>query len=365
MKSSQSVTLRRAFRFLLICLAVCVFVGGCASTDEVQQRQDTVVSSSSEVADSVDSVPNDTSPYLVRKASGYLRELLDSTYGPEEVMIDITDGPRDALETVDFVIAGYLFEIVPGVTAEDTSRGQTMTPAELRYLSTFADQLEARYRSEGATEGDWQELQRIRANISENKPSNPYVDSYWAYRIRITEVIKGDYKVDDIIEIQVYAGTNLTSALVPQVLEGTPRVVVGGTLESLINRRLEYRNSEGEIVEQGNWDLPDLFWFDEGVWETLDDDSALLSGESLEDDTVNNVTGSPLDESPEQSPTGPALTAESHYLSGIHEMDEAWGDLASLDDLTDALRTAASPTTTTTAAPTTTAASTITEPLQP
>ena len=349
----------------IVFLAVCVFVGGCASTDDVQQGQGTVESSSSDIADTVDSIPTVPSPYVVRQASGYLRELLDSTYGPEEVMIAFTHGPSDALETVDFVVAGYLFEISPGITIDDTTTGGTLSRAELTALSIAADQLERRFKAEGATEDDWQELQKIRDNISQNKPSRSDVDHYWVYRIRITEVFKGDYKEDDIIDIQVYAGHNLGTELSAQMLEGTPRVVVAGTLESLDNPKYEYRNSDGTIVEQANWDLPDIFWFDEGVWETLDDDSALLSGESLEDDTVNNVTGSPLEEGPQQSPTGPVLTAESHYLDGIHEMDEAWGDLASLDDLADALRAAASPTTTTTAAPATTVASTTTESLQP
>ncbi len=264
----RSESLRRASRCRLCIVAACVLVGGCASSGDVQGSQDAVDSSDSvvEIAES------DASPFDVRQSSGYLRKLLDSTYGPEEAMIAYRYGPDHALETADYIVAGYLFEIVPGVTIVDTSRGQSMTPVQVRVQSAFADQIEEQYRTEGATEGDWQDLQRMRDNIAENKPSRPYVESYWAYRIRITEVVKGDFNVNDIIEIQVYAGLNVGKELSAPVLEGTPRVVVGGRPGSPGTGNFELRDSKGEtILDQATWGYPDLFWFDESTWDARDD----------------------------------------------------------------------------------------------
>ena len=398
MMKPQLASPTRTLRFLIFVVAVCVFVGGCASSGDVQQRQDAVDSSGSVLAipESVDSASSvveevsetsDASPFVIRKASGYLRELLDSTHGPEDVMIAFREGPNHTLDTSDFVVAGYLFEIVPGVTIVDTSRGQTMTAAEQQAMSAIADELEARHRTEGATEGDWQELQRMRDNISQNRPRRQSVQYFWAYRIRITDVIKGSFSDDDIIEIQVYAGTNLDTELSAQVLEGTPRVVVGGKPGGPSVSSYELRDSEGETVDQVNWSFPDLFWFDEGVWEILVDDSSngvsvteesdgttTLPNELLQDDTPEINTGA-LEEGSEESPAEQLLVAESHYLSGLHEMHSFWGELNSLDDLAEALRGVASTATTpstTTVAPTTTAptttttvASTTTESLQP
>ena len=123
------------------------------SSDSVLETPEPVEPQSSVVEEDIQS--SDTSPFVVRKASGYLRELLDSAHGLEDVMIAYRNGPDHALETADFIVAGYLFEIVPGITIVDTSRGHRLTPAELLAESVFADQLEERYRTEGATEGDW------------------------------------------------------------------------------------------------------------------------------------------------------------------------------------------------------------------
>ena len=200
-------------------------------------------------------------------------------------------------------------------------------------------------------------------------------------------MIKGEYNENDIIEIQVYAGTNLATELSAQVLEGTPRVVVGGKPGSPGIGNYEYRDSGGEtVVDQAIWNFPDLLWFDEGVWEILDDDSSnsisiteesdgttTLPSELLEDDTPETNTGVPLEEGSEDQ----LLVAESHYLRGLWEMHPMWGELNSLDDLANALRGAASEATTpsttseattpstTTTASTTTVASTTTEPPQP
>ena len=125
-----------------------------------------------------------------------------------------------------------------------------------------------------------------------------------------------------------------------------------------------------------------MFWFDEGVWEILVDDSSngisiteesdgttTLPSELLEDDTPETNTGVPLEEGSEDQ----LLVAESHYLRGLWEMHPFWGELNSLDDLANALRGAASEATTpstttpstTTTASTTTVASTTTESPQP
>lgn len=377
-----SVLLSRIFDCRLFVLVVCLFVGGCVSSVETLEDPESVDSLSSVLANSKsddlssgavieDPEADDSSPLVVRTASGYLRELLDTAHGPEDVMIAFREGPSHALNTSDFVVAGYLFGIVPGATIIDTSEPEIMTPAQQRAMSDVADQLERRFRTDSATEGDWQELQRMRDNISRNSPSKSYVLSFWTYRIRITEVMKGEFSVDDILEIQIYAGTNLDSGLRAQVLEGTPRVVVAGKPGSPTIPNYELRDSEGEVVDQVNWSYPDVFWFDEGVWEILVDDTTdgvsvteepdatiSLPSELSDDETSEINTGAAL----EDSSVVDILVAESHYLRGLHEMDPRWGELNSLDDLANALRGAAASVGTT---PTTTVASTTTAPSQP
>lgn len=362
---------------VLVVVVGCLVACGCSSSSDDRGGLELGDADSSlvEVEDGHEPGGAESSPFTVKVASGYLTDLLDSTYGPEDIDYDLLQGPQDALGLPRIVVAGYLFEIVPGVTEVDTSERRSRTSGEVSIALAHIDALERRFEVEGAHESVWLELEEMRRSVIENQPRRARDHNYWAYRVRVTEVFKGDIDVGDIIDVQVFAGVNVASELVPPVLEGTPRVVVAGYLWGGITGEL--RNSSGEVVDKAIFPFSDLFWFDEGVWGLLVDDTA--EGTSVVDESGSTGPDGPGPGSPgpgsgdllgedgttqtgaetvieESVGVGPALVAESHHLHSLDEMHQAWGVLETLDDLARALRTAASETamSTTTTTPSTT-----------
>ena len=122
-----------------------------------------------------------------------------------------------------------------------------------------------------------------------------------------------------LLMFQVFAGVNVASELVPPVLEGTPRVVVAGSLWGGITGEL--RNSSGEVVDKAIFPFSDLFWFDEGVWDVLVDDTA--EGTSVVDESGSTGPDGPgpgpgdlLDED-DTTETGAETVIEESVGSGL------------------------------------------------
>ncbi len=360
------------FRFLLVVVVVgCFVASGCSSSSDdragfelgdADSSLTKVDAESSLIGAEDDPEPGgaDSSPFTVKVASGYLTDLLNSTHGPEDIDFGLLQGAQDALDIPRVVVAGYLFEIVPGVTEVDTSEHRSRTSSEVSIALAEIDALEQRFEGEGADEDVWRELERMRRSVIENQPPPAYDYNYWAYRVRVTEVFKGDIDIGDVIDVQVFAGVNVASELVSQVLEGTPRVVVAGFMWDGVTGEL--RNPSGEVVDKAIFPFSDLFWFDEGVWDVLVDDTA--EGTSvvdepgvLSDEAGATETGA-VTVIEENLEVGPALVAESHQLDSLGDMHQAWGVLETLEDLARTLRTVASETvaSTTTTPSTTTSA---------
>lgn len=301
-----------------------------------------------------------SSPFVVKVGSGYLRDLMDSTFGKDDVDYHPILGANDALDSSSVVVAGYLVEIVAGVTEADISVRRRLTQTEIDSRFAALDERERLFEAEGASEADWRELEQERRSARANELPKLYDFNYAAYRVRVTEVIKGDINVGDLLDVQVYAGVNVASEWVDPVLVGTPRVVVAGGWGRGSSLR-ELRDATGKPVDRAFWPHIDLFWLDEGVWKVLEDDTSGAISETGGAEGSGSVPGGLLEDDSggvavvdESLVERPAPIPEAHYLGGLHGLDEAWGTLETLDDLAAALRSAAaerSPPTTTTAAP--------------
>ena len=304
------------------------------------------------VADPTDGNSNNsgsTSPFVVKVSSGYLRDLMDSTFGENEVDYSPLLGANYTLDNSEIVVAGYLFEIVAGVTESEISAQRPLTEAEKRIALTELDERERSMEASGATPADRLELEQERRAVRENEIPRLNNFNYAAYRIRVTEVFRGDINVGEILDVQVYAGVNIGSKWVDPVLAGTPRVVVAGSWGKQ-SSRLELRDAGGEPIDGAFWPHSDLFWLDEGIWELLEvdtsggisetggpDGSGSVPSDLLEDDTPDVGTGALENNLVER----PAPIPEAHYLEGLHALDDAWGNLETLDHLATVLRSAA------------------------
>lgn len=308
-------------------LAACSFSGGSQAdlvADDVSQTSGPVDSSVLDDGRNAKDGGASSSQFVVKVASGYLRKLMDSTFGMENVDYGPLLGAHDTLNSSEIVVAGYLFEIKAGVTVVDTTVRMPLTDAEQRVALAELDERERFFIAEGWTGPEWQELEEARRSVIENKPLRAYNFDYAAYRIRVTEVIKGDMKVGDILDVQVYAGVEIASEWVDPVLVGTPRVVVAGGWGTYASP-FELRNSTGQPVEEAFWPHIDLFWLDEGVWDGHKDASVVGAVGVVQEILVER----------------PAPTPEAHHLTSLQGLHDAWGNLETLDDLAEALRTAA------------------------
>ena len=336
---------------LVVLATVCV-LAACSSSGA--GLADSFSENGSQTSGYVDSFVLDgassNSPFLVKVGSGYLRDLIDNTFGKAEVDYGPLLGAHHALDSSEIVVTGYLFQIIAGVIeAESTVRGP-LTEAQQRAALAELDERDRIMETSGALPGDWEELKEARRAAIENQPLEGSDFNYAAYRVRVTEVIKGDMNVGDVLDVQVYAGANIGSEWVDPVLVGTPRVVVAGSWGKR-NSGLELRDATGKPIDRAFWSHIDLFWLDEGVWEVLEEDtsgaisetggpegSGTIPGELLEDGSLGVGAVAVVDESLVERPVG---DPESHYLESLGALHDAWGDLETLDDLASALRTAA------------------------
>ncbi len=343
--------------FAAVCvLAACSSSGGGQAEPASENRSQ----ASSQVESFVLDGATNTSPFVVKVGSGYLRDVMDRTFGKDDVDYGPLLGANDALDSSEIVVTGYLFQITAGVIeAESTVRGP-LTEAQQRVALAELDERERFFIDEGWTGAVWEELEEARRAVMENQPLEGHDFNYAAYRVRVTEVIKGDMNVGDVLDVQVYAGVDIGSEWVDPVLAGTPRVVVAGGWGKQ-NSGLELRDATGKPIDRAFWPHIDLFWLDEGVWEILEDDtsggvsetggpggSGSVPGGLLEDGTSGVGAVAVVDESLVERPVG---DPESHYLEELGALDDAWGDLETLDDLAAALCIAAAER----SAPTTTA----------
>lgn len=299
----------------------------CSSSEGA--RSDLVSGNATQTSALVDTIEPDSDTnslqLVVRVASGYLRDLMDSTFGNDAVDYHPFEGAKEAISASEVAVTGYLIEIVAGVTEVETNVRGPLTEAEQRVMLDHLDERERFFVAEGWTGPEWQELEEERRLVIENNPLPVYELNYAAYRVGVTEVIKGDIEVGDVLDVQVYAGVDIASEWVDPVLSGTPRVVVAGSWGKPVSG-YELRDATGMPIEDAFWPQIEIFWLDEGVWEIDGGDvSGVGSAGVVQESLVEHSTPIP----------------EAHHLTSLQGLHDAWGNLESLDDLAHALRTAA------------------------
>ena len=318
------------------------------------------------------------------RASGYVAGLLRAAGSGVEFDYQPMEGAGEALAAMELIVAGYLVEIAPGVVWADTREREPMTQAQIEATLRFIDEREERLRSLGRLGPDnIATLERERRSALENAVPEPNDRVHVAYRIRVTEVLWGDFEVGGVLDVQVPLSVFTTLEEQQAALVGTPRAVVGGGWSSTVSRSIYQLQSADRAPLDAEVFYPwiELFWLDESVWDVgdlepegepgpvgstgaLDDDGQQLPGGLLEDDTPSV----PAVESEESLTERPAGQPEALYLDGLHQLHRAWGNVGTLDDLVESIRSAvadaattAPETTTTTTAPDTTTTTTALE----
>lgn len=229
---------------------------------------------------------------------------------------DVLRDPAEAFAYGDLIVAGYLMEIARGVTKIDSRVYPPWSEQEVKEALERNAATIARLKAEGAGAAVIAEFERSRERIIENRPRSSYSERHYAaFRVRVTEVFKGEIKVGDTVDVQIESGGLDEIDLLANQLRGTPRVIVGGTWWSPETEGLLLRGSDGATVDSLFASFPDLFWLDDGSWEPRDGDES-------------------------EAAERPAPDPEALYLSGLDALAPGWGTLETLDDLAVVLRTA-------------------------
>ena len=328
-------------------LAAAVVAAGCADSNvdrpnvDGSELSDATVSAET-AGEAGGPLSDDPKAYEVSQASGYVRALVDSAGSGIEHAYDKVPGAGPMIEAVQLIVAGYLVDIVPGVVWADKHVRRRLTPAEVEEMLQSIAERERRARDEHRLSPDLQaSYDSYRETILKNALPEPEDIVHTAYRILVTEVLSGDFKAGDILDVQVPLSIFTTLEEQRAALKGTPRAVVGGDWSTHVWSNYELQDANRAPLDEAVfYPWIEMFWLDESLWD-------------------------PTDAQPD--PDGDALIersvgrAEALYLRGLHDLHPAWGDLETLDDLADAIRAAAAPhdptteppTTTTTEAPTT------------
>ena len=326
--------------------------------------------------------------FEVVQASGYVRRLLGPAGRGIEFDYEPMRGAGEAVAGLELIVAGYVVEIAPGVVWADTRVFEPWTQVQIEGYLQLLDEREESLRALGALgPAEIATLERERRSALENKVPEPNDIVHAAYRVRVTEVLWGDFEVGGVLDVQVPLGVFTTLEEQRAALVGTPRAVVGGRWSSKTWSNYELESAQRvPLADEVFYPWIELFWLDESVWDPGDlvpvgdpgpvgDVGVPGDGDGAEQapggDDGDGSTG-PLavvnEEALIERPAGPP---EALYLRGLSELHEAWGDLGTLDDLADALRAAAAAaatptdsttTTTTTTAPPTDSTTTTTVP---
>ena len=299
-----------------------------------------------------------TESYSVVQAKGYVSGLMREAGRGEEHFYEQSLGAADMVASVDLIAAGYLVDIVPGVIWADTRDRRRLTPAEIESLLRSLDEDEQHLKDLGMLGPDEvASLERERKAATENALPEPDDIAHLAYRILVTEVLSGDFTVGELLDVQVPLSIFTTLQQQKAALKGTPRAVVGGGWSTHIWSNYQLQGPDRSPLDTAVfYPWIEMFWLDESLWHP--DDLKPNPG-----DSPDNSLGDEPDHDPPTltTPPGGGLTErsvggpEALYLRGLHDLHPDWGDLQTLDDLADAIRTAAATPPTTTTVPTTTA----------
>ena len=315
----------------------------------------------SELSDTADSAQPaagaGTESYSVVRATGYVSGLMRDAGRGEEHSYEQSLGATDMAASVDLIAAGYLVDIVPGVVWADTRDRRRLTPAEIESWLRSLDEDEQHLKDLGMLGPDEvASLERERKAALENALPEPDDVAHLAYRILVTEVLSGDFTVGELLDVQVPLSIFTTLQQQKDVLKGTPRAVVGGGWSTHIWSNYQLQGPDRAPLDTAVfYPWIEMFWLDESLWHP--DDLKPNPGDSPDNglgDEPPTLTTPPGGGLTERSVGGP----EALYLRGLHDLHPDWGDLQTLDDLADAIRTA----TTTTTPPTTTVPTTTAQP---
>ena len=334
--SVKSLTCLELAKLRSVCIAASistVVAAGCSASTpvdgadepikspEISQAVETRTSPVSEREDPLSEDSLSSERYAATTAS--LDELVGSA--GRAVSYDYTpmQDATHALAISDVVVTGYLVDIVPGVVIASTLTVEPKAEHEVQEILESLDAAVDHLEGQGIlTQEIQEEFEAAKDEIRENRPRESEGTRYVAFRVRVHEVLYGDVEVGDMLDINVlHSDVMPTVEEMADILESVgrpPRTVVGAQWWNPSEDWRELHNSEGHPIDNALFPHIDLFWFDGATWDAAD--------EVL----------------PHQMNERPHPESEAMCLDGLHEMEPGWGDLETLDDLADALRSASS-----------------------